>query len=201
MEFRIQRDPTHPLDGTYTEPWASRSLSRTEITAGDYHRTEVIKEKKRWELKSASAMDNEISSAVNSIAYRIDRFPVDSKGVDKIIDKTSGSWQLRCILGRADGLGGRTELCFDKSEGEFAAESIAYFAPGGERIKKCVFQNFRKFGERSFPTSVQCHDHGETIEGKVTQLTSKVASDESIFARFPALKSSRPAMSSHSLLR
>jgi TonB family protein len=189
VEFRIQSDPAHPTNGTYTETWVSRSLSRTEISAGDYHRTEVINEKKRSVQSSPSGMDKDITSAVNTIAYRMDRLQLDSKGADKIIDKTSGSWLLRCIVGHPDGLGGRMELCFDKSGGQFAAESMPYYSQGGEQVKKCVFQDFQKFGDKSFPMSARCLDRGgETIEGKVVQLTFKTPNDESVFAALPGAK-------------
>src|SRR5205814_5233648 len=91
VEFRILRDATHSIDGIYTETWISRSLSRTEISAGGYHRTEIVNENRRWELSTPSEMDRDINSAPNTIAYRVYRLPLDA---DTIANNTIGSWQL-----------------------------------------------------------------------------------------------------------
>src|SRR5215472_9878271 len=64
-EFKILRDPDHPVTGTYKETWVSRSLVLTEISAGDYRRTEIINGRKRWELDSTQEAPKDVNSAAN----------------------------------------------------------------------------------------------------------------------------------------
>ena len=183
-EFKILQGSNDAIDGTYTEIWKSRSLLRTEISAGNYHRIEVINDRKRWESSSTPGTPpQDINSAANTIAYRLGNLSLDSRGAQSALDRSNGSWLLRCIAGYDDGFGGRTELCFDKSKGEFVAESVGFLSQSGEKIKKCAFTDFQKFGDKLFPRSVQCVEAGgEIFEGKVIELTLDTQNDNSIFA-------------------
>ena len=188
-EYKIVRDPDHPVVGTYSETWLSRSLSRTEVTAGEFHRIEVVNNRKRWELSTAADGPKDISFAANSSAYGLRHLSVDSRGPDKIVDRASGSWSLRCILGHED-FGGRQELCFERSTGEYVASSAPFVASGGRiSVSRCVFTNFQKFGEKTFPTLVQCFEGDkEVLETKVIELSFPKTIDNAIFAAIAGAK-------------
>lgn len=188
-DFKILRDPDHPLTGSYTEIWASSSLLRVEVSAGDLHSTKVINDRKQWELSAPSEIPKDIGSAANSIAYRIDRFSLDSRGPAKIIDRINGSGTFRCIVGQDDGFGGRQESCFDKSGGQLVAQSASFISQGGELVRSCFYSDFQKFGNKLFPRSIRCLE-GERLllDARIVQLTLQDPADKSVFAAFPGAK-------------
>lgn len=187
--FKIVRDPDHPVLGSYIETWASPALLRTEVSAGDFHSTKVINDRKRWELSNASETPKDISSTVGWIGYRMDHLSLDSRGPAKIIDRTSGSWALRCIVGHDDGFGGRQELCFDKSGGQLVAEAVPFISQGGELVTRCAFTDFQKLGNTLFPKSIQCFEgERQVLDARVVQLTFQEAIDKAIFAAIPGAK-------------
>ncbi len=188
-EFKILRDSAHPITGSYTENWASRALSRTEISAGEFKKTEVINDRKRWELTSGSEMPKDVSTAANRVAYRLDRLPLDSRGPAKVTERTNASWTLRCIVGHDDALGGRQELCFEKSSGQFVAESTPFASQGGELVSRCAFVNFQKFGDKRFPKSIQCFEGEKPVfEAEIVQLTFAEPIDKSVYSSLPGAK-------------
>ena len=188
-EFKILRDPAHPITGSHTEIWASQSLFRTETLAGDFTKIEVINDRKRWELSSASETPKDIGFAASTIAYRLVGLSLDSRGSWKVIDRTSGSWALRCIVGHDDGFGGHEELCFDRASGQFVAQSSAFISQGGgELVSKCAFTDFQKFGIKMFPQTIQCVEgEKQVLVARVVQL-AYVEPDKSSFAALPGAK-------------
>src|SRR6266851_3636524 len=188
-DFTILRDPDHPITGSYTEIWASSFLLRIEISAGDFHSTKVINDKKRWELSNASQTPKDIGTEASRIAYQIGHISLDSRGTAKIIDRSTGPWTLRCIVGHDDGFGGQQELCFDKSGGQFVAQSIPFISQRGELVSRCAFTDFQKFGDKLFPKSIRCLEgEKQILDARVVQLTFQEPTDRSIFAALPGAK-------------
>lgn len=187
-EFRILRDPSHPVSGTYTEFWASPSLWRQEISAGDFHSTTVVNNDKRWELSSDAETPKDVSTAANTVAYKLEYLSYGPGAAD-ITERVSASWSLRCVVSRDDGLGGRQERCFDKSTSAFVSEGLPFVSHGGEEISRCAFTDFQKFDEKLFPRSALCLE-GErpSLQAAVIELKRQEPVNQSLFTAPPGAK-------------
>lgn len=182
-EFKIVRDPNHQLTGTYKEVWSSRSLFRKEISAGNFHSTEVVNGKQRWELNSGSETPKDVALAVHTLAYPLSHLSVSfGGGPEKIVDRTSGSWSVHCILSHPE-FGGREELCFEESTGYYVAFSAPFIAPGGRvSVSTCAFTDFKKIETKAFPTRSYCLEDGkEVFESRVIELSPEEQNDPSVF--------------------
>lgn len=179
-QLKVLRDPSHPVTASYTEFWASPSLVRTEISAEGFRRVTVINGRKRWELNEGGEAQD-IVSAAYGIAYRASNSPVNSPEGPKVMERSSGSWTLRCVLGHDDEFGRRQEFCFDKSRGQLVASSLPFFVKGGELVRKCAFTDFQQFGSKLFPHSVYCMEGEQQVfQARVTQLALQEP-DQSMF--------------------
>jgi hypothetical protein len=155
--FAITRDDGTRIEGTYTETWVSSKLWRREVVTGDFRRIIVGKGIKSWQLDSS-----EPPKGIGSVQHLAgfdsasDWFTADRKP-RAIEDRASGSEEIRCIEKSLDPMGGLSELCFDKANGELVLQSSPAHTEARRTVESaCTYASYQKFGDRLFPWLIQC---------------------------------------------
>ncbi len=185
--FGITRDDGTRIEGTYTETWVSSKLWRREVVAGDFRRITVGNGLKSWQLDNS-----EPPKGIGSVQHLAgfdsasDWFTANQKP-KAIKDLGSGPEEIRCIEKSLDPMGGLSELCFDKANGELVSESSPSHTEDGRTVESaCTYTICRKFGDRLFPWLIQCFvDRKPTSEAKVIELSFEPSPKMALFEPLP----------------
>jgi hypothetical protein len=148
--FKVIKEDSTATGGTYTETWVSRSQWRTEIVLGDFREIVVDNGKKRWALKSASA----VPKGTEEVGFRMAslRFSPEYWRPEKIEDREIRSIAVRCIVPKPDPMGGKSLLCFDKGTGTLAAKVLPLEVLDRIVDNMCEYR-LSKIRGQGFPTS------------------------------------------------
>lgn len=187
--YNITLENGTTVEGTYAETWFSSRLWRSETKTGDSSRTKLAKDKTLWlQSNSSNPRVNNPNDHLGSLEYLLglhfEEYLLQSelwKGA-KIRTRNGGLWSVRCIKSKG---AFKPELCFDSASGELVARSGWERLAGGNMTEySCAYTQYRKFGAKVFPRSIQCVEGGKPIlQGTVVELnTASAPSDSSGFA-------------------
>ena len=189
MNFRaIQKDGS-VLEGTYTEVWASKSQWRRETAAGDFHRTEVGADQKRFLLEPVRPAPEHIR-ALPALA-EFGRFQSEFWIPEKIENRKLNDASVRCIdtLPEVRGVrrltgpesetrAGTPSLCFDRSSGVIVAEIEPAMGNAA-----CFFSEYQKFGDRTYARSYNCVEGRQArLEASIVEFVALPQADPEMFA-------------------
>lgn len=182
--FTITRDDGTKIEGVYTETWVSSKLWRREVASGDFRRIVVGKGTKSWQLDNSEPPKG-IGSVEHLAGFDLDSswFTAERWKPKGIEDRASGSWPLRCIETSLDPMGGLSELCFDKSNGQLVAQSSPAHSERSQTVEStCTYAGYQRLGERLFPWLIQCSvDREPRSEAKVIELNFESSPDAALF--------------------
>lgn len=187
LTFKIIEENGASLEGAYTEVWVSKTHWRRETILGDFRRTQIVVDRKRWHLDSATAVPEHLEDSFR--LTDIGRFrPEAWKGV-KVEDRRLAGLSVRC-LELKNGPYARSALCFDKTSGTLVADFIP--SQPGTRIGEtvCLYNDYQKFGDRLLARSYQCdQDERMKMEARVVELAAP-ATDQTVFTQPQGAKES-----------
>jgi TonB family protein len=189
LNIKVFRDDGSVMEGGYTEVWVSNKQWRRETVLGDFRRTEVAVGKKRWLLDSTDAAPERVGEI--SAIYAMDRLELESWKPEKVKDTEIkvGGLSLRCLIAEHGPLGGKSALCFDKSNGALALQISPFHTATRIADKTCSWTNYEKFGDRLFARSYACdEDRHRRMEAKVVELVADPAPDAALFAPLAAAR-------------
>ena len=165
----------------------SSKLWRREVATGDFQRITVGNGVKSWELDN-SEPPKRIGSVQHLAGFDSagDWFTADQKP-RAIKDIGSGPEEIRCIEKSLDPMGGLSELCFDKANGELVSESSPAHTEDGRTVESaCIYTSYRRFGDRVFPWLIQCfEDRKPTSDAKVIELSFDPSPKMALFEPLP----------------
>jgi len=188
--IKIINDNGTSVEGSYTENWVSPETWRTEITAGDFRQTEVVKGRRLWALSTMPLLPDFISPRITYDHEHLLAFHLDGNWLvqkswkpSKLEDRTSASWSLRCIVVN-NPFGWKSELCFDRPSGAIVAQS----STKKDAPYACTYTNYQKFDGKLFPRSIQCFREGKTaLQASVIEL-KHLSSDPALFTPMPGAR-------------
>ena len=183
--IKIVTDDGVVSPGTYEETWVSPEMWRTEISAGSLRQTEVARNRKLSILSTWPLLTDFVSPRITAAREHLLGFQMNWLWLDykpsKIEDRSSGIWSLRCV-GVENPFGWTSEYCFDREKGTLVASS----STKKEAPFVCTYMDYQKFGDKLFPTSIQCLKQGRpSLQAKVVELTKFQAADPVIFNPMP----------------
>lgn len=186
--FKAIQDDGTAIEGTYTETWVSSALWRREITFGDFHETQVVKDRRSWILSNSPTAPPGIDEA-EDLGFHLDVHSVLSGEwkPSRIEDRTEGSSSMRCVDVKRGSSGGWPGLCFDSTTGVLVMKSFLKWAGhSGQFESSCVYTDYQKLDDKLFPGSIQClKDKKPQIQGTVVALTVEAAPDPALFTPLP----------------
>ncbi len=183
--IRIIADDGVVNEGSYEETWASPEMWRTEIDAGSLKQTEVAKDRKLSVLSTWPLVTDFISPRITAAHEHLLGFQMNWLRMDyrpsKLEDRSTATWSLRCITVE-NPFGWTSEFCFDRDKGTLmASSSTKKEAPFG-----CTYLEYQKFGDKFFPTSIQCLKQGRpALQAKVVELAKLPATNSALFTPPP----------------
>ena len=182
--FKVLNKGSAPIEGTYTEVWASREKWRQETNAGNFKRIAVANGEKIW----TSASETGTPPALEAIGLRMNG-PKYIPGFwrnDRTEDRDIGTGHLRCIEFASISQGPRSALCFEQASGLVVMDSVPV-AVGDRSVERvCTYSDYQKFGEKMFPRTMKCSDgQMPVLESTLLELSAEPSSDPSLFAPLP----------------
>ena len=148
LTIKVFRNDGSVLEGGYAEVWVSNKQWRRETVLGDFRRTEVAVGKKRWLLDSTDAVPEHVGEI--SAIYAMDSFELESWKPAKVKDteiKVKGL-SLSCLVAEHGLFGGKSALCFDKSNGALALQISPFHTTTRIVDRTCSWADYEKFGDR-----------------------------------------------------
>jgi len=190
--FKATKKDGSVQEGAYVEIWSSKAQWRKEIVAGNFRRTEVFTNQKRFLLEPVEVLPEHIRDVPALSA--VDRFRPEAWRPEKVGNRKLNGASVRCIetlpvirdgprLLTGRGLEGQTEipsLCFDKSSGLLAAEiePETIISKGAA----CFFSDYQKFGDHQYARSYKCTEGEQPrLEARVLELVALPQADPELF--------------------
>lgn len=179
--IKIIADDGVANEGSYEENWASPEMWRTEINAGSLNQTEVAKDRKLSVLTTWPLVTDFVSPRITAAHEHLLGFQMNWLWLDykpsKLEDRSSGVWFLRCVTVE-NPYGWTSEFCFDRDSGTLVASS----STKKEAPFVCTYLDFQRFGDKLFPTSIQCLKQGRlSLQAKVVELAKLQAINPALF--------------------
>jgi TonB family protein len=171
-----------PQEGTYTETWVSHGEWRVEIEQGNFHRTEVGGRIKRWTLDNINDRAAQESAMTLAVLLKMPDFNVFLK-TTSLEERKLGDVEARCMEAKEQD-GGKLTFCFDKTTGVLLVRGFRGSWLNRYHRYSCDLGGYQKFGERVFPTTINCLQGATpTLEARVTELEALTsAPDAALFA-------------------
>lgn len=190
--FKAKKKDGSVLEGTYVETWSSKAQWRKEIVAGNFRRTEIFTDQKRFLLEPVEVLPEHIRDV--PALSEVGRFQPEAWRPEKVGNRKLNGASVRCIetlpvvrtgvrILTGQGLEGQAEipsLCFDKSSGLLAAE----IEPESTISKDvaCFFSDYQKFGDYQYARSYKCTEGGQPrLEARVLELVALPQADPELF--------------------
>jgi len=181
LSFKMIKDDGSFLEGAYTEVWVSKERWHRETVLGDFRRIQVAAGRKRWLLDSAPLAPEHIGD-VQSFS-EVNRFRPEAWKPGKVTDREVKGLTVRCLETAPDTVGGKSALCFDKSNGALVVEVTPLETGARIADKTCFFADYQKFGDRILARSYECgEDRRPRLSARVVELIAEAAPDAALFA-------------------
>ena len=190
--FKATKKDGSVQEGAYVEIWSSKAQWRKEIVAGNFRRTEVFTDQKRFLLEPVEVLPEYIRDV--PALSEVGRFRPEAWRPEKLGNRKLNGASVRCIetlpvirdgprLLTGPGLEGKTEipsLCFDKSSGLLAAE-IEPETIISEGVA-CFFSDYQRFGDHQYARSYKCTEGKQPrLEARVLELVALPQADPELF--------------------
>lgn len=184
----VMNDDGSQEHGSYTEFWASKAKWRKETALGEFRRTQVVREQKRWTSDSSTVIPDRFTA----VQVMFDPWPSfsNSSDVDKLLDQRVDDNDARCFRTKRE-LWGVSEFCFEKSKGSLVARITPLQTNDKIIDETCVYREFQQFGGKSIPTLYECfEDKKLRFLGQITNFASNAELDQNLFAPLSDAKES-----------
>ena len=169
-------------EGTHNEYWVSGTQWRRETVTGDFHRIEVGMGNKRWLLDSTKDLPPDAVEPGQTLAVWKLNPEVWKAGT--IREKALDGQTLRCLETKPNPMGGKSALCFDKATGFLVAKVVPHELQERIADQTCRYNDYQKFGEKTFPRLVRCFDDGKLrSEIRVIELNTPDKLGAELFAQ------------------
>lgn len=176
ISFKTIKDDGSASEGEYTEIWVSKTNWRRQVVAGDFRRTQIAVEGKRWILSSGGATPRYVGDVFRLSDIRNLR-PDDWKPW-KLENREVNGVSARCLETAPSP--NTSAACFDQTTAALILESTLSYAARAQMV--CSYADYEKFGDRVFARFHACDVGGHRkIEARVLELTVDPTPDPALF--------------------
>jgi len=176
VKATFQASNGRPADqGTYSEIWASREQWRRETGIAAFRRIEVGGRRKKWILDNSESVPSGVLTVLRSLNW--DGMSASKLKIERVENKTLGGVRARCIEAKSDF--SKEVYCVDPEDNTL----LVHESLSKNSHDSYVYRDYKKFGDRLFPWSVQYRREGQAeVEITVSELTSEPSPEPSQFA-------------------